>query len=333
MWGSLLTHAIVRANQKDAYFESDIRTKIQDVIHALKDQRFVYSHPEEITVFAKSLYLALTTLLGARTLGEEYVDLIYVNKSGSRLPLIKRRLGFVASYSLMPYIVSSLMKLLRKKYDAYDDDDDEDEDDKRKSSGGKIEWLVRFLSSYRNTLDTFMNLHIALFYFSGQFYSLSKRIFGLRYAFGHNKDISKIQNGNYSLLGLLIFLQIGIKTLIKFKTYVEEQKNANQHNASDQETLPGNAIRISKFKTLEALKKGMKKEALVNIDLSNADELPYIPEESRSCMLCLSPMVNPSAALCGHIFCWDCIVDWIREHPECPLCRQQCSEQNLLPLR
>ena len=69
------------------------------------------------------------------------------------------------------------------------------------------------------------------------------------------------------------------------------------------------------------------------IDLSDEKQLPYLPEASRSCMLCLSPMVNPSAANCGHLFCWDCIVDWIREHPECPLCRQQCLEQHLLPLK
>lgn len=326
MWGNVLTLPLVRANQKDAYFEADIRAKIQDVLHALKDQRFVYSHPEEITVLAKGVYLALSTLLGARTLGEEYVDLIYVNKSGKRLPNIKQRFGFVVSYALVPYLVSTVMKRLTKKYDAYDNDEEDD------INPGKIEWVVRFLSSYKNTLDTFMNLHIALFYFSGQFYLLSKRVFGMRYAFGHNKDLSKIQNGNYSLLGGLIFMQFAIKSLIKFKTYVEEQKNSKKQDSENQDPAAG-ATRISTFKTLETLKKGMRKETLVNIDLSNSDELPYIPEESRSCMLCLSPMVNPSAALCGHIFCWDCIVDWIREHPECPLCRQQCSEQNLLPLR
>ncbi|KAK6456623.1 Pex12 amino terminal region-domain-containing protein [Scheffersomyces xylosifermentans] len=308
---------IVRAHQKDAYFESSYRTQVQDVLQMLKGQRFVNTYPEEITVFAKSAYLALTTLIGARTLGEEYVDLIYVNRTGKKLPKLLPRIGFILSYALLPYLVTKLIRKLKPSLD-------EDGKDTRSV-------ITKLLSSYTKVLDTLMNLHIAIFYFQGEFYSLSKRIFGLRYAFGHNKDPSKFNRaGNYSLLGIIILLQFAVKGLMKLKTYNDELATASARKEGEVES-PQDPQQISEIDTLREVNKDYGNKIVV--DLSDPQQLPYLPENSRSCMLCLSPMTNPSAANCGHLFCWDCIVDWVREHPECPLCRQSCLEQNLLPLR
>ncbi|ABN65941.2 predicted protein [Scheffersomyces stipitis CBS 6054] len=295
---------IVRAHQKDAYFESSYRSQLSDVIQLFKGQRFVNTYPEEITVFAKSAYLALTTLIGARTLGEEYVDLIYVSRSGKRLPKLLPRIGFIMSYALLPYLVS---KLVRKLKPAVVDESGKD----------SRSVLTKFLSSYTKVLDSLMNLHIAIFYFFGEFYSLSKRVFGLRYAFGHNRNANNLNRaGNYSLLGAIILLQFAVKGLIKLKTINDDKRNPQQ---------------ITEIDTLREVNEDYGDKFV--IDLSNPSHLPYLPEGSRACMLCLSPMTNPAAANCGHMFCWDCIVGWIREHPECPLCRQSCLEQNLLPLR
>ncbi|KAK6201580.1 Pex12 amino terminal region-domain-containing protein [Scheffersomyces amazonensis] len=305
---------IVRAHQKDAYFESSYRTQINEVLQLFKGQRFVNSYPEEITTVAKALYLALTTLIGARTLGEEYVDLIYVNRSGKRIPKILPRIGFILSYAVLPYIVTKIVK--KYKY--------RDEDNNNNSSSI---W-VKLMSSYFKVLDTILNVHIAVFYFSGEFYSLSKRLFGMRYAFGHNKDIKKMSTtGNYSLLGGIIILQYIIKGLLKYKAYSEEHKEKKSQTINDTQDW-------RKISDIDQLKEIAENSTTsLDIDLSDPTQLPYIPEASRSCMLCLSPMVNPSAANCGHFFCWDCILDWLKEHPECPLCRQQCLQQHLLPLK
>lgn len=50
-----------------------------------------------------------------------------------------------------------------------------------------------------------------------------------------------------------------------------------------------------------------------HIELKNPTELAYIPEASRSCVLCLTPMTDPASTVCGHIFCWTCISEWCRE--------------------
>ncbi|KAK6462496.1 Pex12 amino terminal region-domain-containing protein [Scheffersomyces coipomensis] len=304
---------IVRAHQKDAYFESSYRTQLNEILQLFKGQRFVNSYPEEITIVAKALYLGLTTLIGARTLGEEYVDLIYVNRSGKKIPKLLPRLGFILSYAILPYLISKIVKKFKYK-----------EQDEKDTSV----W-VKLMSSYFKVLDTFLNIHIAVFYFSGEFYSLSKRLFGLRYAFGHNKDINSVKaTGNYSLLGGVIILQFIIKGLIKLKAYNDEQ---SKEDRLDKEQVDKDWKRISDIDELKDISEDSENN--FDIDLSDPKQLPYLPESSRTCMLCLSPMVNPSAANCGHLFCWDCILDWLKDHPECPLCRQQCLQQHLLPLK
>jgi peroxin-10 len=55
--------------------------------------------------------------------------------------------------------------------------------------------------------------------------------------------------------------------------------------------------------------------------------------QQRKCTLCLEGLKDPAATSCGHVFCWACIGDWVREKPECPLCRRAALAQHILPLR
>src|SRR5690606_12903797 len=40
----------------------------------------------------------------------------------------------------------------------------------------------------------------------------------------------------------------------------------------------------------------------------------WIPsEQQRKCTLCLELFKDPSVTTCGHVFCWTCIRDWVKE--------------------
>lgn len=132
---------------------------------------------------------------------------------------------------------------------------------------------------------------LGYFYLTGSYYQLSKRFFGLRYAFGHkvNKQ-EEVSNGGYELLGGIIFAQIFFKSIGKINDFLtSSNKNEESEKSID---LSGSQI----------LTKVPEPKDDQNIDLSNPKNLQYIPENSRKCMLCLSYMINPSCAPCGHIF-------------------------------
>ncbi|CDK24859.1 unnamed protein product [Kuraishia capsulata CBS 1993] len=313
---------IVRANQKDSYFENVLRGKLQNVIQIFKGQRMVHTHPEEITVGAKALYLALTTLLGSKTLGEEYTDLIYVSRNKKRIPKVLTRLTFILSYTVLPYYISRWLRRVQLR-------EEKEEDEKTATSKVKRRLLGFFKAvSYVKAVDVLLNIHIAIFYFYGSYYNFSKRLLGMRYAYGHKVNEQNAPKGNYELLGALIMLQLFLKGVGKVDSVIQQEK-LKQVNASaeDDNNDEGDGV----FYDAPIQDEDNQFESA--IDLSDPDVLPYIPEDSRKCMLCLSYMTNPSCAQCGHFFCWGCILDWCRENPHCPLCRQPVLEQHLLPLR
>lgn len=74
--------------------------------------------------------------------------------------------------------------------------------------------------------------------------------------------------------------------------------------------------------------------AAPRFDLEDEKVMGFIKgKQQRKCTLCLEELKDPAATQCGHVFCWECIGDWVREKPECPLCRREAMVQHILPLR
>lgn len=305
--------SIVRATQKDEYYLSSLSQQISDVYTAFASSRNPRTDPDAIKMWTKLLYFGVTTGIGAKSLGEQYVDLHYVN-SGKRVRLWRRFL-FVLMYATGPFIGSRITKWISKKL----------------PEGSSLKKALDFITT--NTLLDLQNLHLAIFYLKGRYYSISKRVLGLRYGIGYKLPPGSASSGTseYEMLGGLMIIQL----IIKYTGYVKsmiETKSANDSINS-----------IEKFKhdlrsgEVDVIPKGLANltfdENDTLIDLSDPNQLKYIPAGNRSCMLCLDPMKDPSCGPCGHIFCWSCILEWCNERSECPLCRSPLKDNQLIPLR
>lgn len=53
---------------------------------------------------------------------------------------------------------------------------------------------------------------------------------------------------------------------------------------------------------------------------------------SEICILCMDNRKDVSAIPCGHIFCWECILEWLTTKNECPICREPSKPSNVVYL-
>jgi hypothetical protein len=62
-------------------------------------------------------------------------------------------------------------------------------------------------------------------------------------------------------------------------------------------------------------------------------KLDWASCSSGECAVCMCELENPTATVCGHIFCYECISEWTKEEGSpCPVCRTDSLPQDLLPL-
>uniref|UniRef100_F6GWZ9 E3 ubiquitin-protein ligase RMA n=1 Tax=Vitis vinifera TaxID=29760 RepID=F6GWZ9_VITVI len=53
------------------------------------------------------------------------------------------------------------------------------------------------------------------------------------------------------------------------------------------------------------------------------------------CNICFELAQDPIVTLCGHLYCWPCLYEWLHHHShsqECPVCKALIQEEKLVPL-
>jgi len=193
-------------------------------------------------------------------------------------------------------------------------------------------------------------LSLATFYFSGSYYHLSKRLFRLRYIFTRHVGESDSRAG-YEVLGVLLVLQMGVQAYLHLHSSVVA---ATPSPAATTSAIVGGGAEISldpmsdtannALLPATALPSSLPPSTLHQIthtppansprhDLTDAEAMQWIAPQNRKCTLCLESMRDPGVTTCGHVFCWGCIVEWVAEKPECPLCRAVVAKSGVLVLR
>jgi peroxin-10 len=356
---------IIRSHQKDAYFQGVLLNHLSGILRRLYGARFLHTYTTEARTFADLLYLGLTTLIGNRTLGEEYCDIVQIEDDTLKLPSISRRAGYILTSILLPYglnrILPTFRSKLRSKLEA-----NLRRLTRRNQTKSRSFRLQSYFLEHLSAITSPSPIHaltLTIFYFSGSYYELSKRIWGLRYIFTKRLSPSEARVG-YEVLGVLLLLQIAVQGYLHLRSTIvgggaqgrEEPvpAGASTNIAGGQAMLEG-GVEVSLDPNSYSSNQDLLFEASTplpssNLNLENTTHTPVLAEpryglsdgkvmtwikgsSQRKCTLCLEELKDPSATQCGHVFCWSCIGDWVREKPECPLCRRGCLVQHILPLR
>ncbi|KAF6166574.1 hypothetical protein GIB67_005436 [Kingdonia uniflora] len=56
---------------------------------------------------------------------------------------------------------------------------------------------------------------------------------------------------------------------------------------------------------------------------------------SFECNICFELAQDPIVTLCGHLYCWPCLYEWLHRHSrsqECPVCKALIQKDKLVPL-
>ncbi|KAF4123469.1 peroxin-10 [Geosmithia morbida] len=346
---------IIRSHQKDAYFTGHLSDTLSDVHRRIWGARSAHSLSAEIRTTASLLYFALTTLPGNRTLGEEYCDLVQLEADTGRLPSLRRRAAYISGSILLPYLVSRGLPGLRRRLRALIErrlaslerasspgGGGEGEGDRK--AGGSVRgrealfwgYILRHLSSVTSASPV-QALTLAVFYFRGSYYQLSKRLLSLRYVFTRSVPDTPDRAG-YEVLGVLLVLQLAVQAYLHLRATLQNADDAvdshDVHYSSGELLLPGGGRTTQTTKVDIAAATNTPVAGTPRHDLADDAVMAYIAgAQQRKCTLCLEELKDPAATQCGHVFCWECIGDWVREKPECPLCRRDAMVQHILPLR
>ncbi|PHH70915.1 hypothetical protein CDD80_5662 [Ophiocordyceps camponoti-rufipedis] len=356
---------IVRAHQKDGYFTGQVANQLTDLWRRIAGARAAHARAPELHCLGALLYLGLTTVPGNRTLGEEYCHVVQVEARAGRLPALGARAAYVVGAVVVPYLVARLMPRVRAGIRAALH--------RRRASlaesgDGKafqarlVDYLSRHVSGFTSTAPL-QALTLALFYFQGSYYELSKRLLNLRYVFTRSMPDTPDRAG-YEVLGLLLAIQLAVQSYLHVRANLVSSPDSSPDSLSspprDRAAFRAATIDVSLDHTnayaaansdlLLSDLGGPRAPSASRVDLQAATKTPVAPNprfdladasvmayirgaQQRRCTLCLDPLRDPAATQCGHVFCWRCIADWVREKPECPLCRREALVQHILPLR
>lgn len=332
---------IIRSHQKDTYFQSLLHEHLSTLLRRLYGSRVAHTYASESRTFSELLYLGLTTLVGNRTLGEEYCDIIQIHATDLRLPQGSRRAGYILGSVLLPYALTKVLpgvrRIIRGRLEAslYSGHKDDESGASSKETTSFWKLLQLYISTNLSTLTSpspIYALTLSIFYFSGSYFHLSKLIFGLRYIFP-KKLLQEQQQGRgrYEVLGVLLAMQMVVQGWLHARNTL-----LLSSWSSDKADTP--IKNINSRPRFEAMALGSLPagdgEGKARYDLGDPDVMGWIAgPHGRKCTLCLELMKDPSVTTCGHTFCWRCIQDWVREKTECPLCRQHVAGAHVLPLR
>ncbi|MGH0186826.1 UNVERIFIED_CONTAM: hypothetical protein FKN15_022843 [Acipenser sinensis] len=227
---------------------------------------------------------------------QEYVNILQVDPTKRKVPSRARRGALICLHVFVPYLLDKMLVQLEHELQA---------ETVRPRAPQTRDWtltsffreraqwaLGRLTETQRRTLlhgtyvlrqgVTFAHrLHVALFYINGAFYHLGKRVSGISYlrVRGLPGDDRAVRT-SYKLLGAVSLLQLALTV----------------------------ALQINNFRQRQRARQEWKQYR--NLASSGSSSLDPLAARTSRCVLCLEERRHSTATPCGHLFCWECIIEW-----------------------
>jgi len=147
-------------------------------------------------------------------------------------------------------------------------------------------------------LDLISKINLLWFYVQGTYYHIAKRFLGIQYA--------KLRPLSYEDPNLKwIKIISAVNALILFYQFVMKVRT-----------------KLSETRDKEDAKKLIEKGSLESGTTTS----------NKKCPLCLEPRIETASTICGHLFCWTCIHESVRNRSECPICREPLRPAQIIRL-